>query len=108
MCLFKNLKLEHALSNAQQMLAQLAIYLILSIPLYHCSRSFSYINTSPSRERAFILKPQYQLLELDKDCTKVMCKSIIDKYIDRPSNSENICLATFVANYKYYKNKNSI
>lgn len=102
------LKLGNAFLNAQQMSAQLAIYLILSIPLYHCSRSFSFINTSPSHERAFILKPQYQLLKLDKECTEVMCKSIIDKYIDRPDNLENICLAAFVADYNHSKNKISI
>ena len=44
------LKLGNAFLNAQQMLAQLAIYLILSIPLYHCSHSFAFINTSPLQE----------------------------------------------------------
>ena len=76
------LKLGNAFLNAQQLLAQLAIYLILSIPLYHCSRSFAFINTSPLQERAFVLKPQQQLQKLDKESMNVMCKSIIDKYIN--------------------------
>ena len=80
------LKLGNAFLNAQQMSAQLAIYLILSIPLYHCSRSFAFINTSPLQERAFVLKPQQQLQKLDKESMDVMCKSIIDKYIDRPKS----------------------
>ena len=38
----------------------------------------------------------------------VMCKSIIDKYIDRPKSLQDICLAEFVANYNHIKNKISI
>ena len=37
-----------------------------------------------------------------------MCKSIIDKYIDRPKSLQDICLAEFVANYNHIKNKISI
>ena len=44
------LKLGNAFLNAQQMSAQLAIYLILSILLYHCSRLFAFINTSLLQE----------------------------------------------------------
>ena len=57
------LKLGNAFLNAQQMSAQLGIYLILSIPLYHCSYSFASINTSPLQEQAFVLKPQQQQLQ---------------------------------------------
>ena len=102
------LKLGNVFLNAQQMSAQLAIYLILSIPLYHCSCSFAFINTSPLQERAFVLKPQQQLQKLDKESMDVMCKSIIDKYIDRPKSLQDICLAKFVANYNHIKNKISI
>jgi hypothetical protein len=42
------------------MSAQLAIYLILSIPLYHCSRFFAFINTSPLQELAFELTSKGQ------------------------------------------------
>ena len=90
------------------MSAQLAIYLILFIPLYHYSRSFAFMNTSPLQERAFVLKTQQQLQKLDKESMDVMCKSIIDKYIDRPKSLEDICLAEFVANYNHIKNKISI
>ncbi len=33
--------------NAQQILAQLATHIILSIPLYHAFRTFKFINTFP-------------------------------------------------------------
>jgi hypothetical protein len=41
--------------NAQQMLAQLVAYIVFSIPLYHASRTFKFIDTSPLQERAFVL-----------------------------------------------------
>ncbi len=37
------------------MSAQLATYIILSLPLYHASRSFSFLNTSPQPKHAFVL-----------------------------------------------------
>ncbi len=45
------------LSNAQQMSTQLVVYLVLSIPLYHSSQTFNFINTSPCQEHVFVLKP---------------------------------------------------
>jgi hypothetical protein len=42
--------------NVQQMSTQLTTYSMLSIPLYHASRIFKFINTSPLQERAFVLK----------------------------------------------------
>jgi hypothetical protein len=37
-----------------------------------------------------------------------MCKSIVDKYINRPNGLKDICLAEFVANYNHNQNKISI
>ncbi len=49
-------KLGNDFFNAQQMSAQLATYIILSLPLYHASKSFSFLNTSPQPKCAFVLK----------------------------------------------------
>jgi hypothetical protein len=38
------------------MSAQLATYIILSLPLYHVSKSFSFLNTSPQPKGAFMFK----------------------------------------------------
>ena len=75
--------------NVQQKSAKLAIYLILSIPLYYCSCFFAFINTSPLQERAFVLKP-HQHLKLDKESTGVMCKSILHKFLDRPNGLKHV------------------
>lgn len=100
-------KLGNAFLNAQQMSAQLAAYLVLSLPLHHASRSFKFINTSPLEERAFVLKPQTVLNQLEDDSTDIMCSSIIDKYIDRPKNLDALSLVEFVSYYNVMKKKNS-
>jgi len=99
------LKLGNAFLNAQQMSAQLVVYLILSLPLYHSSRSFKFMNTSPLGEPAFFLKPQKILSKLNPESRNVMCKSIIDRYIERPQLLNHICLAEFASNYYWLKNK---
>jgi hypothetical protein len=89
----------NALLNAQQMLAQLVMYIVLSIPLYHASRIFKFINTSPLQEHAFVLKNVASLKTFPLDSTNIMCPSIIEKYIKRPNYLCNISLIEFVANY---------
>jgi hypothetical protein len=49
-------RLGNAFMNAQQMSTQLVTYIILSLPLYHASRLFSFLNTSLQLEHAFVLK----------------------------------------------------
>ncbi len=49
-------KMGNVFLNAQQMSAQLATYIVLFIPLYHASRTFTFMNTSPLQECAFVLK----------------------------------------------------
>jgi hypothetical protein len=85
--------------NAQQMLTQLATYIVLSIPLYHASRTFKFINTSPLQEHAFVFKNVASLKTLPLASTNNMCPSIIDKYIKRPNYLSNISFIEFVANY---------
>ena len=66
------------------MSAQLAIYIMFFLPLYHVSCTFKFINTSVLQDHAFILKAQHMLLKLQPKFTYIMCKSIIDRYIEWP------------------------
>ncbi len=66
------------------MLAQVASYIVLFIPLYHAFRTFEFINTSSLQERAFVLKNVASLKTLPLDSIHIMCSSIIDKYSKRP------------------------
>jgi hypothetical protein len=52
--------------NAKQMSTQLATYIILSLPIYHASRSFSFLITSLQTKHAFVLKSTMLLNELPK------------------------------------------
>jgi hypothetical protein len=85
--------------NVQQMSAQLVVYIVLPIPLYHACKTFKFINTSPLQECAFVFKNVTSLKTLPLHCTNIMCMSIIDKYIKRPNYLSNIFLIEFVANY---------
>jgi hypothetical protein len=62
--------------------AQLTAHLMLFLPLYHLFRTFQFINTFPSQERAFVLKSLVTLNELEPNSTDIMCSLIIDKYIN--------------------------
>jgi hypothetical protein len=46
------------------MVAQLATYLVFSLPLYHSFRTLQFINISPFEKWAFVLKSQVALNEL--------------------------------------------
>jgi len=54
------------------MLARLATYIVLSIPRYHASRTFKFIDTSLLEEHAFVLK--------DVNSLKALPSNIFDKY----------------------------
>ncbi len=56
---FKQIKkLKYTFWNAQQMSIQQAMHISLSIPFYHPTRSFQFINTCKEYERVFVLLPQ--------------------------------------------------
>ncbi len=86
-------------SYVQQMLTQLIAYIVFSIPFYHASTTFKFINTSPLQEHAFVLKNVESLKTFPSDSTYIMCLLVIDKYIKRHKYLFNISLIEFVANY---------
>jgi hypothetical protein len=92
-------KMGNVFLNAQQVLAQLITHIVLSIPLYHASKTFKFINTSPLQEHAFVLKNVTSLKTFPLDSIDIMCASIVDKYIKRPNYLPNISFIEFVANY---------
>ena len=93
-------KLGNALLNMQQMSAQQAMHITLSLPLSCSSREFIFINTYPVDERNVMLKPPILLKQEPDDSEDVMCHSIIYHYIRHPCSMRKIFLAEFVSNYK--------
>jgi hypothetical protein len=66
------------------MLIQQTIHIVLSIPFYHSTKSFQFINTCDEYERTFILLPINMLHKLLATFTNVHCKSLFDKYREKP------------------------
>ena len=88
-----------AFVNLQQMSAQQAVHIVLSIPLNCSSRKCVFVNTSPVDDRAFVLKRKKDLQKEADDSEDIMCPSIIDYYVLRPTAIELVCLAEFASSY---------
>jgi hypothetical protein len=74
-------KLRNAFLNGQQMSIQQVVHITLSIPLYHSTMSFEFINTCRQQDKTFALLPQKKY-GLSPNFTEFHCKSLIDKYIN--------------------------
>jgi hypothetical protein len=98
-------KLSNVFLNAQQMSAQLATYIILSLPLYHACRSFSFLNTSLQLECAFVFKSIKLLNEPPPNSIDIKAQSPIDKYLKRHETLHFLALREFVANYNLDEKK---
>jgi hypothetical protein len=105
--------LGNTLLNLQQMSAQQAVHIALSLPLNCSSRKCVFINTSPLEKHTFVLKPPSLLEQEPHNSEDMLCRSIIDYYLQRPSPIKHICLGEFVSHYKkmvhpYQKEKNPL
>jgi hypothetical protein len=92
--------LGNALLNLQQMSAQQAVHIALSLPLTCSSRKCVFINTSPLEKHTFVLKPPVLLQQEPDNSEDVVCLSIIDYCIHLPYPIRHICLTEFVSHYK--------
>merc|ERR1712102_256510 len=61
---------------------------------------YKFIQTQPPEKRDALLKPNIEQLDDDDD---VFYNNIIDYYQSRPSALENLTLASFAADFEYYK-----
>jgi len=77
------------------MVIQLTIYLVPSLPLYHSSQTFLFMNTFPFKKRVFLLKSQVASNKLKPNSTNIMCSLIINKYSNRPRQYESLSLTKF-------------
>ncbi len=84
-------------SNAVEVSAQEAVYLVLQMPLTRCTRDVVFINTSPPEERVFLLKPKTVLEELPDDSTEIVSDNIVKRYGKRPRVLEKWCIADYVS-----------
>jgi hypothetical protein len=94
--------LGNTLLNLQQMVAQQAVHIALSMPLNCSSRKCVFINTSPLEKCTFVLKPSVLLEQEPDNSEDVLCRSIIDYYLQCPYPIRHIYLAEFISHYKKY------
>ena len=79
--------------------AQEAAMRILSLPMKRLSRNIEFINTDSLENRTAILKPKSVIEAMDDDDEDIFQRNILSRYAARPVNLENLCLASFAANY---------
>ena len=95
---------------------QEAAYLILpTLLLRKCFPTIQYVNTNFTDKRYRILKSELEVEELAEDSEELFRRTMLDRYIDRPNPTflkrkfatcDNICFASFCANYVLEMNKN--
>merc|ERR1712240_655034 len=99
-------KLGKVLEDTREVSMQEVIFRLFGYSMCCSSRKKMFIQTLPPEKRDGLIKPNIE--ELD-DMDDIFCYNIIDYYQNRPDSLEDISLASFAANYEYYKyNTNTI
>jgi hypothetical protein len=94
--------------NSSEISVQEAVYNILGMHLSYCSRKSVWINTSPKNERVRLIKSQEVLQFLQSDSHDIFVDGLIEHYIKRPLEMDNLCLAEVAVwfNIKFNNIKN--
>merc|ERR1711889_2703 len=93
-------KLGKVLEDTREVSMQEVIFRLFGYSMCCSSRKKKFIQTLPPEKRDGLIKPNIEELD-DKD--DIFCYNIIDYYQNRPDSLEDISLASFAANYEYYK-----
>ena len=86
-------------ANKREVSIHEAIHRVTSLWLFRKSRTVVHINNAPKAERHRMPKSNFELADLDDDDEDVFQICIHDRYAVRPDDLEEMCLATFVAEY---------
>ena len=87
--------------------AQEVAYRLLCIPTKQLSRSVVFFNTNTPDQRIGLLKPFHCLEAMDDSNEDIFQKSLLDRYVHRPQELEEMSYAEFGANYAVlYSNEN--
>ena len=96
--------LANKFQNCSEVSAQEVSYHLLSLPLSKCSRANVYINTGPADKRVRILKSKPILQGMPHDSEAILKPGLVEHYIQRPNQLENVCMAEFAAMYDSQSN----
>ena len=92
-------KIGSAFLDHREVSAQEAVYRLLSLPMKQFSRAVVFVNTNVKKDRIAVLKGRDAIDQLDGDDTDVFQKSLVDRYMHRPQQLKDMCLAEFAASY---------
>merc|ERR1711955_63248 len=93
-------KLGKVLEDTGEVSMQEVIFRLFGYSMRCSSRKKKFIQTLPPEKRDGLIKPNIEELDDNDD---IFCYNIIDYYQNRPDSLEDISLASFAANYEYYK-----
>lgn len=93
------------LINGGEISAQEAAAFVLSLANICSSRVDIYVNTAEVQDRIGFLKPSAELETLDDESTDICVKGLLDHYVQRPEELEDVCLADFASLYNFTKKK---
>jgi hypothetical protein len=98
-------KIANVFLNGVEVSAQEASYGVLGIPLTNSSRDCIFVPTGPPDERIIFVKTESELRNLDSDSTDIGARGLLDHYVQRPDEIQDICLADFAAWYTFSSRK---
>merc|ERR1712115_668120 len=93
-------KLGKVLEDTREVSMQEVMFRLFGYSMCSSSRKNKFIQTLPPEKRDGLIKPNIEQLDDNED---IFCYNIIDYYQNRPDSLEQISLASFAANYEYYK-----
>lgn len=93
------------LINGSETCAQEAVGFLMGLHNTFCTRDDVYINTARPGERISFLRSDTELQGLGEDSEDIYEKGLLDHYVKRPKDLENVCLAEFASNYNFQRTK---
>ena len=88
-----------AFLNAREVSAQEAVYRLLSFPLFKSSFSTVFVPADLPSKRVTFLKPVSMTNAMEDEEEDIFATSMLDRYIARPNNLQECCLAHFAISY---------
>lgn len=98
----------NAFINASEVSAQEAAWTLLRMPMSFMSDSDVYIPTSPPDERTRLIKSERDLRNLDAESTNIFHEGLLDRYIKRSQDLEEVCLADYAAYFDSVKTEKQL
>ena len=94
-------KIGNTLLSHRQLSQQEAAFLVAGLHLKGSSRATVFVSAIPNRQRTRLVRPAYQLRELDDRDTNVFMHGLIDRYAARPTGApfDSMTLAHFAVWY---------